>query len=130
MGLPRFFVYDVEIAKSVEEAGGWGNHKEMGLAVCSIFDLQTNLTWHYDVTQLEELKQLFLEADLRVSFNGKNFDQKVLAGQGIEFEYTPEIDYDIWKSYFVKECIEDEDREFVDERIDDLLEIIKKYEQT
>ncbi len=41
-------------------------------------------------------------------------------------ELVKEIDYDIWKSYFVKECIEEP--EFIEERINDLTKIIKKYD--
>ena len=104
-GLKRF-AYDLEIAKSIEEAGGWDHKEEMGVAVCSLADLDTGLVWHFDEKLMDALQYVMHNAMLRVSFNGKNFDMPVLRGckvtDGVfQMDWDENRDYDI-RQEFVK----------------------------
>lgn len=97
-GLERF-AYDLEIARSVDEVGGWENKADMGVAVCSLCDLHTGMLWHFDSHLLESLQSVMETALLRVSFNGRDFDNEVLRGVGIEIPFSETTDYDIRQEF-------------------------------
>lgn len=59
------FAYDLEIAKSVKEAGGWENKANMGVAVCSLCDLDTGFVWHFDEKLMDALQYVMHRAELR-----------------------------------------------------------------
>lgn len=109
-GLKRF-AYDLEIARSVEEAGGWNHKEEMGVAVCSLCDLNSGLVWHFDEKLMDALQYVMHNAVLRVSFNGRNFDMSVLRGckvtDGVfQMGWDHNRDYDI-REEFAKAMADD-----------------------
>jgi DEAD/DEAH box helicase domain-containing protein len=101
MDIPQIasLVFDVEIQRSPDEVGGWGNKAVMGVAVCSIYDLSTNLIWHFDEHSLSALQKVLTEATLRVSFNGEEFDRVVLQGSQVVYPQDPNVDYDIRQEF-------------------------------
>lgn len=100
----RRFAYDLEIAKSVEEVGGWNHKEEMGVAVCSLCDLDTGFVWHFDEKLMDALQYVMHNAVLRVSFNGRNFDMPVLRGCKVtddvfHMDWDENRDYDIREEF-------------------------------
>lgn len=87
-------VWDLEIARTVEEAGGWDATDRMGIAYAALYEYRTNRMRVYGAQDLDELKKRLEDADKITSFNGVNFDARVLYG----FSKAKEVDWLIPKS--------------------------------
>ena len=83
-------VYDVEIKKAilgkgekpqegVEYCGGWGDHENMGVSTVCCYDYEADRYRVFCRDNLEKFVDLVEVHDVIVSFNGINFDNKVLA---------------------------------------------------
>gem|GEM_PF-1297844 len=73
--------YDLEISKTIEEAGGWKNHNNMGLG--SAVAYSTNLDRYFFYLHESDKPKLInlLNGNRVVTYNGLNFDSKVLLGE-------------------------------------------------
>jgi hypothetical protein len=83
-------VYDVEIKKAilgrgekptegVEYCDGWNDHANMGVSTVCCYDYEEDRYRVFCSDNLEEFSALVDAHDIIVSFNGLNFDNKVLA---------------------------------------------------
>ena len=73
-------VYDIEIAKSVEEAGGWDNVRRgaAGISFAVSYSYRDNQYRVFDHKTLDDLRTQLTEAGLVVGFNHMQFDNEVL----------------------------------------------------
>lgn len=81
-------VYDLEISKTITEAGGWNKHNNMGLGSAVAYSFNQDKYFFYlhdtDKSKLIEL----LNGNRVVTYNGIRFDSKVLLGEDREIEKT------------------------------------------
>jgi DEAD/DEAH box helicase domain-containing protein len=73
-------VLDVEIAKTVEEVGGWDNTHLMGVSVACVWEYATQRMRVYGPEDVEELRRRLLKADRISGYNILNFDFPVIWG--------------------------------------------------
>ena len=71
-------VFDVEIAKTIEEVGGWDNTEKMGVAVACLWQYQDQRMRIYGPDDVEALQDRLLSADRVSSYNGFLFDFPVV----------------------------------------------------
>ncbi len=74
----RILVLDVETLRSAEDVGGWGNIRQMGLALAVVYDSIRGAYRTYREADVERLAVQLLSADLVVGFNLRRFDYEVL----------------------------------------------------
>jgi len=81
-------VYDLEISKTIEEAGGWNNHNNMGLgsAVAYSFNQDKYFFYLHDSDKQKIIN--LLNGNRVITYNGVRFDSKVLLGEDREIEKT------------------------------------------
>ncbi len=72
--------FDLETQKSADEVGGWGNIRDMKMSVGVTFSTARGDYRIYPESQVQELIQELLRADLVVGFNHLRFDYEVLHG--------------------------------------------------
>lgn len=77
----RWVFFDLETLRSADEVGGWGNIRDMGLALAVTLDSSTGAytTWRQE--QAAELVDTLRSADRVVGFNLDRFDVTVLEGE-------------------------------------------------
>jgi len=73
-------VVDVEIAKTIEQVGGWDHTELMGVACAVLYEYQQNRFRLYGPEDVEELKARLLAADRITGFNIWRFDFPVIWG--------------------------------------------------
>ena len=73
-------VFDVEIARTVEEAGGWDRTDRMGLGVAALWDYGARRVRLYGPDDVPQLQDRLLRADRISCFNGRTFDLPVVFG--------------------------------------------------
>lgn len=88
--MSAWMVYDLEIAREVKDTpGGWGNPYGMTLGSAVVFDYSSN-QFHFFLHDTDKPRLLeFLNGNSLISFNGLNFDTKVLLGNDRVFEPLP-----------------------------------------
>jgi DEAD/DEAH box helicase domain-containing protein len=75
----RTLIFDLETQRSAEEVGGWGNIRDMGLALAVVYDLQRRSYRTYFEADAEKLLLDLVMADRVVGFNIDRFDLAVLS---------------------------------------------------
>src|SRR5467141_43131 len=78
-----FRIFDIEIAKSIEETpGGWDGARkgEAGFSCACIYDSETNHTWLYGPLDVDALGEALEEPYVIISYNGLGFDVPALEG--------------------------------------------------
>lgn len=78
-----FRVFDIEIAKSIEDTpGGWDGARKglSGFACATMYDSETNHMWLYGPQDLEQLANDLEDPAVMISFNGIGFDVPVIEG--------------------------------------------------
>jgi RNase H-like protein len=84
----KAIIFDLEIVKAilgrnerpldgVQYCEGWGDHAGMGISVLGALDFEKGRYRVFCGDNREAFRDLVVEADLLVSFNGKGFDSKV-----------------------------------------------------
>lgn len=73
-------VVDVEIQKTIEEAGGWDFTNVLGVAVACVWEYQTQRMRVYGPDDVPELRERLLKADRISGYNIFNFDFPVIWG--------------------------------------------------
>lgn len=73
-------VFDVEIAKTIEEVGGWHHTEKMGVAVACVWQYRNNRLSVYGPDDVDALRNRLLSADRISSYNGLLFDYPVVWG--------------------------------------------------
>jgi DEAD/DEAH box helicase domain-containing protein len=97
-------VLDVEIAKTIEQAGGWENTELMGVGCAVLYEYQLNRFRLYGPEDVEELKARLLAAERITGYNIWRFDFPViwgLPGRGRVEELRPKCNdllVRIWES--------------------------------
>ncbi len=84
-------VYDVEIIKPVNTVpGGWDNPEEMGFACAVAYIYSLNAYQFYYMEEGRQELMAVLDGNLAVSFNGIQFDSRVLGGnaRAVHGEYV------------------------------------------
>lgn len=78
----HFRVFDIEIAKSVEEVGGWDAARKglAGLSCAALYDSETNQTKLYGPQDVERLGEALEGPFVIVSYNGIGFDVPAVEG--------------------------------------------------
>lgn len=71
-------VFDVEIAKTVEQAGGWDSTHKMGIGVAAVWFVEQQRFQLFGQKQIEELRSVILAADEIAGFNIWSFDLPVI----------------------------------------------------
>ena len=71
-------VFDVEIAKTIEEVGGWDNTEKMGVAVACVWQYQDQRMRVYGPDDVKALQDRLLRASRVSSYNGFLFDCPVV----------------------------------------------------
>ncbi len=71
-------VLDLETQRIASEVGGWGNIRDMGLAVGVTYHAAEDEYRHYTEQEVGDLIVALLEADLVVGYNVVRFDYEVL----------------------------------------------------
>lgn len=72
---------DIEIAKTIEEAGGWEHHNNMGLGSCVAHSAQEDRYYLFLHEESRLDLQKLLNGKRVVTYNGVRFDSKVLLGE-------------------------------------------------
>ncbi len=73
-------VVDVEIAKTIEEVGGWDNTEKMGISVACLWEYTTQRMRVYGPDDVSALRERLLKADRISGYNIFNFDFPVVWG--------------------------------------------------
>lgn len=78
----RFRVFDIEIAKTVEEVGGWDAARsgKAGFSCATMFDSEVNHTWVFGPKDLDALVEALEEPCVVISYNGLGFDVPAIEG--------------------------------------------------
>lgn len=85
-------VFDLEIKKTIEEAGGWGAHNRMGVSVAVAFDFRDMRYRIFLDDNLPEFIDRLNEPGTLISgFNIVDFDNKVLRGSGYPLKPESEL---------------------------------------
>jgi hypothetical protein len=107
----KILVYDIEILNAIPDRGGyrepgikyaegWHDHRGMGIAVIGVWDYVHNMPVVICDDNLEGMRHYAETYDLVVTFNGVNFDNKVLAAHGIQFGSQAQH-YDILRELWI-----------------------------
>jgi hypothetical protein len=78
--MPDWIVVDVEIARTVEEAGGWDCTHKMGVAVAAVYSFRADRFTLYGPSDGTALRDRLLAADRVSGFNHASFDVPVIFG--------------------------------------------------
>lgn len=70
--------FDIETLRSAEEVGGWQNIRNMGVALCVVFDERTERFHTYFEKDIQELLAHLNSAEVIIGFNTIRFDYEVL----------------------------------------------------
>jgi len=76
-------VVDVEIAKTIQQVGGWDNTQDMGVSVAVLYEYATDRFRVYggeDEQQMTDLRERIALADRVTGFNSWKFDFPVIWG--------------------------------------------------
>jgi hypothetical protein len=85
-------VYDVEIAKQVKEVeGGWNNPGDMGLGSVVLYDGMKDRYYMYMHEKNKDQVISKLQDRLTLSFNGVNFDTRVLLGNDRKITFSRSV---------------------------------------
>lgn len=71
-------VFDVEIANTVEESGGWDCTHKMGIGVAVVWFVEQQRFQLFGQSQIEQLRSVILAADEVAGFNIWSFDLPVV----------------------------------------------------
>ncbi len=77
----RLVYYDVETQKRADEVGGWDHADKMLISIAVTFSEEDGFKTWYESTAADMIRYM-KDFDLVVSFNGDNFDSKVLSYYG------------------------------------------------
>lgn len=104
-------VYDIEIEKAIlgknetpkaniKYCNGWGDFKNMGIAVIGVYDLNIGRTRVFLKDNLQEFGKLVEETDCIVGFNNHRFDNQLLLANGLMIKSGKSYDIleEIWRS--------------------------------
>ncbi len=85
--------FDLETQKSADEVGGWNNIRDMRMSVGVTYSTARGDYRIYPESQVQELVNELLRADLVVGFNQLRFDYEVLHGYTIlDLRQAPTLD--------------------------------------
>ncbi len=85
--------FDLETQRSAQEVGGWDRIRDMGLSVGVTYSTERGGYQIYGESQVNELIEELLKADLVVGFNHLRFDYEVLHGYSIiDLTQAPTLD--------------------------------------
>ena len=84
-------IFDIEIARTIEEVGGWGAKDKMGISVVGAYIYKTDEYRIYDSNNISEFEHLVNQSNI-VSFKGLQFDMEVLKYHG---NFQPKKHFDI-----------------------------------
>jgi DEAD/DEAH box helicase domain-containing protein len=88
----NIIVYDLEIKKTIEEAGGWGAHDRMGISVACAYDFREMRFRVFLEDNMKEFVERLNEPETLISgFNICDFDNKVLRGSGYPLKPDSEL---------------------------------------
>jgi len=73
-------VFDLEIAKTIEEVGGWDHTEKMGMSCAVVYEYQTDRYRIYGPDDVQILRKRIEAAEEIVGFNIWRFDFPVLYG--------------------------------------------------
>lgn len=74
-------VYDLEISKTIEEAGGWNHHNNMGLGSAVAYSFN-NDRYYCFLHESDKPKLInLLNGNRIITYNGVDFDSKVVLGE-------------------------------------------------
>jgi DEAD/DEAH box helicase domain-containing protein len=92
--MPKNIVYfDLETQKSAQEVGGWGNIRDMKVAIGVTYSTARGGYQIYQEKQVAELIQELQRADLVIGFNIIRFDYTVLEPYAcFDFSQVPSLD--------------------------------------
>ncbi len=77
--MARDIVYfDLETQRTANDVGGWGNKGKMGMSIGVTFSTKLNEYRIYRESEVQDLIQQLMRADLVVGFNHISFDYEVL----------------------------------------------------
>lgn len=106
----KAIIYDLEIKKAILNRSqspepdvvyceGWHDHQNMGISVLCAFDFEQKLPVVFCEDNLAEFQKAVDATDYLVSFNGINFDNKVLSANGINIPESKSVDllHEIWR---------------------------------
>lgn len=91
--MKHIIFYDTEIAKAIpdkkpriegiEYCDGWNDHAGMGLTVIGVYDFTAEMPMVYTEDNLDDFKFLVGRNHWMIGFNNINFDNKLLAANGL-----------------------------------------------
>lgn len=108
--------YDIEIKKAIcgrgetrldgieYVEGGWSNHSDMGISVLCAWDSTAKMPLVFCDDNIHDFPIVAERFDYICSFNGVNFDRKVLAANGLE--YDPAKDYDVLRELWIADGLD------------------------
>jgi hypothetical protein len=73
-------VLDIEIARTVEQAGGWDSTGAMGVACAAVYEVGRDRYRLFDSSELEDLQECIKGSDRITTWNGWRFDLPVIYG--------------------------------------------------
>jgi DEAD/DEAH box helicase domain-containing protein len=83
MNTNEVLVYDIETKYSSVDVGGWNNTDKMGVSVAVVYCIQTGEYTAYREEQVGLMIERLSSAKMILGFNNIGFDNKVLAGYGL-----------------------------------------------
>ncbi|MGV3773217.1 MAG: ribonuclease H-like domain-containing protein [Verrucomicrobiales bacterium] len=85
--------FDLETKKSAEEVGGWNNIRDMGMSIGVTYSTARGDYRIYGESQVNDLINELMRADLVVGFNNLRFDYEVLHGYTVfDLRQIPTLD--------------------------------------
>lgn len=96
-------VVDVEIAKTIEEVGGWDHTESMGVSCAVVYEHKTDRFRIYGPDDVEALRERLLAAERITGFNTWAFDFAVIWGlpRGAKHPVLPERSNDILRRIWI-----------------------------
>jgi uncharacterized protein YprB with RNaseH-like and TPR domain len=70
--------FDLETQRTANDVGGWNNKHKMGISVAVTYSTRDKAYRIYQESEVQDLVQQLLKADLVVGFNHISFDYEVL----------------------------------------------------
>lgn len=93
MTSPRVIYFGISTQKSANEVGGWSKAEQMGLKNALTYDTTTRRYNSYTKSEITNLIDHLLIADLIVGFNQLQFDYKILSSYtDTDFDALPNFD--------------------------------------
>lgn len=97
----NYLIYDCEIIKCIpdrsgkfegyEYCEGWHDHANMGISVIGAYSRSCDHTGYVLGEDLDTFRKLLADHEYVIGFNSRNFDDRLLAANGIEVK----TDYDL-----------------------------------